>query len=139
MNKVQLIGRLTKGPELRYSQGKESVAVTRFSVAVNRRFKKENEQEADFINCVSFGKQAEFISNYFKKGQQIAIIGRIQTGSYKDNNGNTKYTFDIAVEEVEFCGNRADNIGHFNNQQTIQNKEDYYTLETKIDDDNLPF
>nr|WP_317357294.1 single-stranded DNA-binding protein [uncultured Tyzzerella sp.] len=139
MNKVTLIGRLTKDPELRYSQGKESVAVTRFSVAVNRRFKKENEQEADFINCVSFGKQAEFISNYFKKGQQIAIIGRIQTGSYKDNNGNTKYTFDIAVEEVEFCGSKADNIGHFNNQQAIQNTEDYYTLETKIDDDNLPF
>ncbi|WP_250277391.1 single-stranded DNA-binding protein [[Clostridium] colinum] len=135
MNKVQLIGRLTKDPEIKYTQSKESLAVTRFSVAVNRKYKKDSEQEVDFINCVSFGKQAEFVNNYFKKGQQIAIAGKIQTGSYKDNNGNTKYTFDVVTEEVEFCGGKTEE----KNTQEVVEDDDYYIVDENIDDDNLPF
>ena len=127
MNKVHLIGRLTRDPELKYTQTTEPIAVTRFSVAVNRKYKKDGEQEADFINCVSFGKQAEFVEKYFKKGQQIAICGRIQTGSYKDNNGNTKYTFDVVAEEVEFCGGKTEEN---NTEQTVQD-DTYYTIDEK--------
>lgn len=137
MNKSSILGRLTRDPETKYSNS--GVAVTRFSVAVPRKFKKENEQDADFINCVSFGKQAEFISNYFKKGQQIAIVGRIQTGSYKDGNGNTKYTFEIAIEEVEFCGDKTESTNQTTNQQIIKNTEDDYYSINNLDDDNLPF
>ena len=134
MNKVTLIGRLTRDPETKYTQSAEPIAVTRFSVAVNRKYKKDGEQETDFINCVSFGKQAEFIEKYFKKGQQIAICGRIQTGSYTDNNGNKKYTFDVVTEEVEFCG------GKENTEQNKQEQnEEFYIVEDGVDDDNLPF
>lgn len=104
-------------------------------VTVNRKYKKDGEQETDFINCVSFGKQAEFIEKYFKKGQQIAICGRIQTGSYTDNNGNKKYTFDVVTEEVEFCGGKAEE----KNAQEVVQDDDYYTVDENIDDDNLPF
>lgn len=103
MNKVELVGRLTREPEVRYTQGENASAVARFSVAVNRRFKNnEGNYDADFINCVAFGKSAEFIEKYFKKGMAIGISGRIQTGSYTNKDNVKVYTTDVVVEEAEF-------------------------------------
>lgn len=103
MNKVELVGRLTRDPEVRYTQGENASAIARFSVAVNRRFKNnEGNYDADFINCVAFGKSAEFIEKYFKKGMAIGISGRIQTGNYTNKDGVKVYTTDVVVEESEF-------------------------------------
>ena len=87
MNKVILMGRLVRDPEVRYSQGDSPVAVARYSLAVNRRFKKQGEADADFINCVAFGKTGEFAEKFLRKGQMISVVGRIQTGSYTDKDG----------------------------------------------------
>ena len=112
MNKVILLGRLTKDPEVKYTTGANATATARFSIAVNRKFKNaEGNYEADFINCVSFGKTAEFIEKYFKKGSQMALVGRIQTGSYTNKDGQKVYTTDVVVEEVEFAGGKADGAG----------------------------
>ena len=100
MNNVCLVGRLTRDPETRITPN--GLAVTRFSVAVDRRFKRDGEQTADFINCVSFGKTAEFIEKYFSKGQRIGLTGRIQTGSYTNKEGKKIYTTDVIAENVEF-------------------------------------
>ena len=100
MNKVILCGRLTKDPEIRYTQGENAMAVARYSLAVDRRGK---EKEADFINCVCFGKTGEFAEKYLRKGMKILITGRIQTGSYKNKDGQTVYSTDVVVEEHEFC------------------------------------
>ena len=108
MNKVVLIGRLTKDPDLRYAPG-SGTAVGRFTVAVNRRKKEDG---ADFINCVAFGKTAETISQYLTKGRQIAVIGSIRTGSYDAQDGTKRYTTDVAVESFEFVGSN----GQANNQ-----------------------
>ena len=108
MNKVILIGRLTKDPELRYAAG-SGTAVTRFTIAVNRQFKKD---EADFINCVAWNKTAETIAQYFTKGRPIAIVGHMQTGSYDAQDGTKRYTTDVAVESFEFVGSN----GQANNQ-----------------------
>lgn len=103
MNKVELVGRLTRDPEVRYTQGENASAIARFSVAVNRRFKNaEGNYDADFINCVAFGKSAEFIEKYFRKGMAIGISGRIQTGNYTNKDGVKVYTTDVVVEEAEF-------------------------------------
>lgn len=107
MNKVILIGRLTRDPEVRYSQGDSSTAIARYSLAVDRRFKKAGEAEADFINCVTFGKSAEFAEKYLKQGTKIAVVGRIQTGSYTNKDGQKVYTTDVVVEEHEFAESKA--------------------------------
>lgn len=109
MNNVSLVGRLTRDPEVRYSEG--GVCVARFSIAVDRRFKKEGQPSADFPNCIAFGKAAEFIEKYFKQGQRIGIIGRIQTGSYTNKDGVKVYTTDIVVENVEFVESKGSNNG----------------------------
>lgn len=109
MNKVQLIGRLTKDPDIRYTQGNNPMCVARFTLAVDRRYKKEGEQTADFIPCIVFGKSAEFTEKYFKKGMRVAVSGRIQTGSYTNRDGQKVYTTDVVVEEQEFCENRQQN------------------------------
>lgn len=104
MNSVQIIGRVCRDIEVRYSQnGNNSTAIARFTVAVDRRFKKEGGDTADFISCVSFGKTAEFLEKYFKKGMRIALNGRIQTGSYTNKDGVKVYTTDVIAENVEFC------------------------------------
>ena len=104
MNKVILMGRLTRDPEVRYSQSEQATAVARYTLAVDRRFKKEGEEQtADFINCVAFGRAGEFAERYFHKGIKIAVTGRIQTGSYTNKDGQKVYTTDIVVEEQEFA------------------------------------
>ena len=105
MNKCELLGRLTKDPDVRYTPGEKSTCVARFSLAVTRRF---NREEADFINCVCFGKTGEFIQKYVKKGSQICVAGRIQTGKYKNREGVMVYTTDVVVEDVDLCGSRND-------------------------------
>lgn len=104
MNKVVLMGRLTRDPEVRYTQGDSSLAIARYTLAVDRRFKRDgDEQTADFINCVSFGKSAEFAEKYYHKGIKIAVSGRIQTGSYTNKDGVKVYTTEVVVEEQEFA------------------------------------
>ena len=104
MNKVILMGRLTRDPEVRYSQGDNAMAIARYSLAVDRRFNRNNEERtADFINCVAFGKAGEFAEKYFRKGTKVAVTGRIQTGSYTNKDGVKVYTTDIVVEEQEFA------------------------------------
>ena len=108
MNKVILVGRLTRDPEVRFSQGENATAVARYTLAVDRRFKRDGEgQQADFIGCVAFGRSAEFAEKYLKQGTKIAVTGRIQTGSYTNKDGNKVYTTDVVVEEHEFVESKA--------------------------------
>lgn len=107
MNKVHLIGRLTKDPDVRYTQANEPTAIARYSLAVDRRTKRDGEQNADFINCVAFGRNGEFAEKYLHKGMKIAVTGRIQTGNYTDKDGKKVYTTDIVVEEHDFCESKS--------------------------------
>lgn len=103
MNKVILMGRLTRDPEVRYSQGENNMAIARYTLAVDRRFQKNSDQSADFISCVAFGRSAEFAEKYLKQGTKICITGRIQTGSYTNKDGVKVYTTDVVVEDQEFA------------------------------------
>jgi single-strand DNA-binding protein len=140
MNKVILMGRMTRDAEARYSQGESSTAVARFSLAVDRRFNKD-EQSADFINCVAFGKTAEFIEKYGKKGTKFVVEGRIQTGSYTDKNGNKVYTTDVVVEQVEFAESKgsSDNNGYVpTDRPQPSNGDGFMNIPDGIDEE-LPF
>ena len=114
MNKVILMGRLTRDPEVRYSQGESSLAIARYTLAVDRRQARGNgdEQSADFINCVAFGRAGEFAERYFRKGTKIAITGRIQTGSYTNRDGVKVYTTEVVVEEQEFAESKNASSGN---------------------------
>lgn len=111
MNKVILMGRLTRDPEVRYSQGENSTAVARYTLAVDRRFTRrdggDNQQTADFIQCVAFGRSGEFAEKYFRKGLKVVVTGRIQTGSYTNQEGQKVYTTDVVVEDQEFAESKA--------------------------------
>ena len=107
MNKVVLMGRLTRDPDVRYTQGDRPLAVARYTLAVNRRFKRDNEPDADFINCVAFGRAGEFAERYLKKGTKIVVSGRIQTGSYTNKDGMRVYTTDVVIEEQDFAESKA--------------------------------
>ena len=135
MNKVELLGRLTKDPEIRYTQSNTPVAS--FTLAVNRRFAKEGEQQADFINIVAWNKTAEFCGKYFKKGSQIALAGRIQTRNWEDDNGQKRYATEVVAEEVYFADSKKD-ITEDNGEPTDVTNEVYEeTMVTSGDD--LPF
>ena len=108
MNSFCGVGRLTRDPEVRYTQGDKPTAIARFTIAINRRFKREGEPEADFINCVAFGKAGEILEKYFHKGMAIGVTGRIQTGSYTNKDGVKVYTTDIACDSVEFVEKKGD-------------------------------
>ncbi len=107
MNKVILMGRLTRDPEVRYTQSSEPLAVARYSLAVNRRFKREGEADADFINCVAFGKAGEFAEKYLKKGMQMTVCGRLQVRSYDDQSGQKRYVTEVVIEEQDFAESKA--------------------------------
>ena len=128
MNKVVLVGRLTKDPELRYAAG-SGMPTSKFTVAVNRQGKKD---EADFINCVAFNKPAELIAQYFVKGRQIAIAGHIQTGSYLKDDGAKVYTTDVIVETFDFIDSNSSNR---NNTSNSSMDDDF----TPVDDGDMPF
>ena len=116
MNKVILMGRLTRDPDVKYTAGDNPMAIARYTLAVDRRFKKENEATADFISCVAFGKAAEFAEKYFRQGIRIVVSGRIQTGSYTNRDGNKVYTTDVVVEEQEFAESKNNAAGNNNAQ-----------------------
>lgn len=137
MNKVIIIGRFTRDPEIKYTTGENATATARFSLAVNRRFKnKEGNYDADFINCVAFGKTAEFIEKYFTKGMAIGITGRIQTGSYTNKEGQKVYTTDVIVEETEFVESK--NKGTLDNVPN-NNANSNSDFEEVISEDEMPF
>lgn len=150
MNKVILMGRLTRDPEVRYSQGSEPRAIARYSLAVNRRFKRDGQPDADFINIVAFGRDGEFAEKFLKKGMQISVVGRIQTGSYTDKDGNKRYTTDVIIEEQHFAeskrnfeermGNSSSSnaAGPSVNAPSSNNSEGFVAIDN-FDDDDLPF
>ena len=135
MNKVILIGRTTKSPELRYAPG-TGTAVCRFTLAVNRPYKKD---ETDFINCVAFGKIGETIAQYVLKGRQVAVTGSIRTGSYESNSGEKRYTTDVVLDGFEFIGNssNSDNAATYN--QGTNNSDMGFGGMTPVDDGDMPF
>lgn len=135
MNKVVLIGRTTKSPELRYAPG-TGTAVCRFTLAVNRPYKKD---ETDFINCVAFGKIAETIAQYVLKGRQVAITGSIRTGSYENNAGNKNYTTDVVLDGFEFIGNSNNNQGNSGAWNQSEDTGMGFGVEEPIDEGNMPF
>ena len=138
MNKVILIGRLCDEPEIRYSQGENTTCVARYRLAVNRRFNKDGEQQADFISCVAFGKNGEFAEKYLHKGIKIAVTGRIQTGSYKNKDGNTVYTTDVVVEEQEFCESKSSNQSQGNDRPQTSS-DVFMSIPDNLEDEGLPF
>ena len=135
MNRVILMGRLTKNPEIKYAGKDNDMAVARYTLAVNRRYKRDGEQEADFISCVTFGKNAEFAQKYLYKGMRIVIGGRISTGSYKDKDGKTIYTTDVIVEEHEFAQNK-DGSGGEDLSETSKTDKDGFM---EVQDGEIPF
>lgn len=153
MNKVILMGRLAREPEVRYSQGAEPIAVARYTLAVNRRFKRKDELEADFIPCVAFGKAGEFAEKYFKKGQLVAITGRLQVRSL-DKDGERRWTTEVIIEEQHFAESKKDSgegkaAAAQSRPATVPNKpakqiglaeqEGFYPIEETLEDDDLPF
>ena len=137
MNKVNLIGRLTKDPEVRYTQGSNPYAIAKYTLAVNRRFKRDNEPNADFIVCIAFGKNGEFAEKYLKKGQQIAINGRIQTEQWEDKDKNKRYSTNVIVEEHYFCGSKDNTVTTSVNTST--DTMFYPTEAGDVVDDDFPF
>ena len=146
MNKVILLGRMAREPEVRFTQGNEPTAVCRFSVAVERPYsskRKEGDATADFINCVCFGKRGENIGQYFHKGNRIAITGRLQVSNWQDKNGQKRSSTDVIVEDFEFCENKNVNSVSANSSQTTtssteqSNNSEFFPIVD--DDEELPF
>lgn len=129
MNKVVLLGRLTRDPDVRYSQGAQPICIARYTLAVNRRFKRDGEQDADFINCVAFGKSGEFAEKYLRQGTKIVIAGRIQTGSYTNRDGVKVYTTDVVVEEHDFAESKASASNHSGSYQQESYQQPSYQQE----------
>ena len=140
MNKVILMGRLTRDPEVRYSAGENATAVARYTLAVDRRFKRDGESTADFIQCVAFGRSAEFAEKYFRQGIKIAITGRIQTGSYTNKDGQKVYTTDVVVEENEFAESKRsdDNAPASSAPASMPEGNGFMNIPDGIDEE-LPF
>jgi len=136
MNKVILIGRLTRDPEIRYTQN--DTAVARYTLAVDRMYKREGEPQADFIRCVAFGKPAEFAEQYLCKGIKIAVTGRIQTGSYTDRDGQKVYTTDVVAESQEFCERKAESSTAPSAQPEFDPSDRFMDIPEDIDE-GLPF
>lgn len=150
MNKVILMGRLTRSPEVRYSQGAEPVAVARYTLAVNRRFKRKDEPEADFIPCVAFGKSGEFAEKYFRKGQLVAVTGRLQVRSW-DKDGERRWTTEVIIEEQYFAesknsqpaaaeqGRKDTGEGKAAKENGQAPADGFYPIDESVEDDDLPF
>lgn len=147
MNKAILMGRLTRDPEIRYSQGEIPVAIARYTLAVNRKFKRDGEADADFINCVAFGKQGEFAEKFMKKGQMICICGRIQVRSYDDQTGQKRWVTEIVVEEQSFAESKSsfeartknNNNEDDDNSNSGSTQNDDNGVLDELDEEDLPF
>ena len=135
MNKVILTGRLVNEPNVKYSNNKEPLAVARYTMAVNRRFKRQGEQEAEFINCIAFGKLGEFAEKHFKKGQLISIVGRLQVRSWNDQEGQKRWSTDVIIEEQYFAENKKSSENYSKNDNI---PEGFYPID-EVNEDNLPF
>ena len=146
MNKVILMGRLTRDPELRYSTGERQMAIARYTLAVARKVK-TNDTEADFINCIAFGKSAEFVEKYFRQGQRVLIEGRLQTGSYTNKEGQKVYTTDIIVDAQEFADSKGasdyTSTSSYTQSQrptpSSANSDGFMSIPDGFEDDGLPF
>lgn len=139
MNKVILMGRLTREPEVRYSNGAEPLAVAHYTLAVNRRFKRKDEQEADFIPCVAFGKRGEFAEKYFKKGQMVSIVGRLQVRSWEDNEGKKRWTTEVIVEEQYFAESKKNSNAAAPKEGGQAPADGFYPIDESVEDEDLPF
>ena len=146
MNKVILMGRLTRDPDIRYSQGENAMAIARYTLAVDRRGRRDgsSDQTADFISCVSFGKIAEFAERYLRQGTKIVAEGRIQTGSYTNKDGQKVYTTDVVVENCEFAEskNSASDAGNYSSSRpepTSAAGDGFMNIPDGVEDDGLPF
>ena len=138
MNKVVLVGRLTRDPEVRYSQGDNATAVARYTLAVDRRFRRDGEPTADFIPCVIFGRSAEFAEKYFHQGMRVSISGRIQTGSYTNKDGVKVYTTEVIVEEQEFAESKK-NTQPAPEPAPAGGYEGFMNIPDNVEDEGLPF
>lgn len=138
MNKVILLGRLTRDAEIRYSNGNEPMAIARYTLAVDRRRVQDGQQSADFISCVSFGKAGEFMEKYGKKGQKFCIEGRIQTGSYTNKDGQKVYTTDVVTENIEFAESRGNSRQQSNEPQDCYSGDGFINIPEGIEDE-MPF
>lgn len=144
MNKVILLGRMTRDPEVRYTQSAEPMAIARFSLAIDRAFKRDGEPDVDFINCVCFGRRGENIGKFFKKGNRIAVSGRLQVSNWEDNNGQKRTNTDVVVEDFDFCESKSDsnNSAQSYSQPASNNNaqpNDFYSVDNSVDDEELPF
>ena len=141
------MGRLTRDPEVRYTQSDEPLAIARYSLAVNKRFKRQGEPEADFIPCVAFGKQGEFAERYFRKGQMVSIVGRLQVRNWEDNEGRKRTTTEVVADEQYFAESKAASESKKDEEKTISQAvkeknrapEGFYPIDDNIEDDDLPF
>lgn len=136
MNKVILIGRCVSDPDIRYTQGDNQTAIARYRLAVDRRFKRDGEQSSDFIQCVSFGRQGEFAEKHLHKGTKIAVVGRIQTGSYTNKEGQKVYTTDVVVEEHYFCESKQSSSTIHQEQPS---GDGFMNIPDDVSDEGLPF
>ena len=137
MNKVILMGRLTRNPNISYSQGESATCGARYTLAVDRRFREEGGQDADFISCVAFGRQGEFAEKYLKQGTKIAVSGRIQTGSYTNREGIKVYTTDVVIEEQEFAESK--NTNYEASKEGTANAPEGFMSIPEGQEDELPF
>ena len=141
MNHVILMGRLTRDPDVRYTNGDKPMCISRYTLAVDRRFKRDGQDTADFIPCAAFGKVGEFVEKYLKKGTKIAVTGRIQTGSYTNKDGQKVYTTEVVVEEQEFAESKAAQSGQQNTQPTREEEsmDGFMNIPDGLDEEELPF
>lgn len=138
MNRVMLMGRLTKDPDIRYSQGEKSTAIARFTLAVDRKFKQDGQPTADFINCLAFGKRAEFMEKYCRKGTKLVVEGSWQTGNYTNKDGNKVYTNDCLVESCEFAESKSSEQNNNSSNQNNMGGDGFMNIPDGIDEE-LPF
>ena len=138
MNRVILIGRLTKDPEVRYTQGDKPMAIARYTLAVDRRIKKDGQDNADFIPCVAFGKAAEFVEKYVKKGTKLAVSGRIQTGSYTNRDGQKVFTTEVMIEEQEFAESKNSGQASKPAEKPAEGMDGFMNIPDGLDE-SLPF
>ena len=144
MNKVILMGRLTRDAEIRYSQGESATAIARFSLAVDRRFRRDgDDQNTDFINCVAFGRTAEFLERFGRKGTKFVLEGRIQTGSYQEKDGKTVYTVEVVAENKEFAESKQaaqnNNVSMAKENGATNGMDDFVRIPEVSDESGLPF
>lgn len=140
MNRVILMGRLTRDPDIRYTSGENSMAVARYTLAIDRTTKKQDEQSADFVSCVAFSKAAEFAEKYFRQGMRVLVSGRLQTSSYTNREGQKIYTTDVILDSQEFADSKGENTGgRSKKQETNVDADGFMNIPDGVDDEGLPF